>query len=71
MIDNLVLLVTTSVIIYVVIRAVQLDKTLPWFTAGQPTPTASPQDTAPRWRGRPTHPGRQRTFPAGTLRRQW
>jgi hypothetical protein len=70
MIDNLVLLVTTSVIICVVIRAVQLDKALPWFTADQPAPNASAQDTAAPWRARPADPGRQRTFPAGTPRRR-
>ncbi|HYZ22788.1 MAG TPA: hypothetical protein VE690_11585 [Rhodopila sp.] len=70
MIDDLVLLITTSVIIFVVIRAVQLDRMLPWFTVDQSPHDDQPRHPAPPWRSRRSPTGHQRLPPAGKIRRR-
>ncbi|MDQ2803230.1 MAG: hypothetical protein M3Y41_11280 [Pseudomonadota bacterium] len=47
MIDNLTILSTTLAILFVVVRALRLDRTMPWFQARSepdPKPAAEPRD---------------------------
>lgn len=67
MIDNFTLLTVTSIIVFLVYRAAQLDRTQPWFGSG-PTPGKLPE-----WRksaARPEPGWRQRAAPASRRSRR-
>lgn len=60
MIDNLTILISTIMTIYVLWRAVVLDRKLPWFP-DKNTPADKPVEAPKRQYGRPLYPVPSRT----------
>ncbi len=65
MIDTFSILFSTAMIVLLLVRAVKLDRTLPWFQTLSRTPEAASPDPGRAGRGRPGDGGARHGATAG------